>query len=122
MRATPAVLSLLISSCASYGWADRSGPTVVDRAVAVRTIDLDAHAGADSAALTRELVAELRRVGLHGSTWTGAERTRDVVSCDIALVDDHRFGDHAYIRVLTRCRVDGKLVASRHGVTCGNRL
>lgn len=103
---------LLTSGCASYGWADRPGPSIVDRPVVVRTIDIDAHAGTDGADLTRQLIAELERAGVSNASWSSSG-AQDVVECNVALVDDVGFGDHAFVRVSTQCKIDGELVTTR---------
>ncbi len=112
MRRVLLALGVMTCGCASYGWADRAGEHTVTRPIVVRTIDIDAHAGADAAALTRELVRELHRAGVRTATWTGANQRRDVVECDIALERDEGFGDTAFVAVSTACRVDGTLVTT----------
>lgn len=103
------------ASCASYGWADRPAAGGIARPVTVRTVDVDAHAGVDAAALTRALIDELRRAGVVGAAWSGADAPADVIACDVAVVDDAGFGEHTFVSVSTRCAVDGFVVTERRG-------
>ncbi len=69
-------LVLLLSGCASYGWADRDAPA---QTVAVTTIDVDPHTGVDAALLTRELVEALGKRGVNAEWASGKSAIRCVL-------------------------------------------
>lgn len=106
-----AMQGFAVAGCSAYGFADRPAPHVTERAVAVRTVDVDASAGADAGLLTRELVEELRRTGLAGARWSADEDPWAVV-CDVAM-QEQTFSDHTQVVASARCAVAGVVVTTR---------
>ncbi len=116
MRAFALSLSAaLLAGCAAYGWADRPDGTgeQIQRRVTVRTIDVDADAATDAAALTRDFVDELRASGVVDARWSSAPAQRDVVICDVALHESTSFGNHTEVSASARCAVDGATLPQR---------
>jgi hypothetical protein len=99
--------ALSLSACAHYGWAGRGDAAGAASRLdlAVTTVAIAPHHGADAAELTRFLVERMHREGLAGARWRAPETSPDapVLRCAIEEVRHDVFEATFFVEARAAC-------------------